>query len=83
MQAVLHEGYAGQTRKTAIYQTWVQCQQTGLCLLGKFEEYLRSPGKRAERVSTGRQEPYQVKLAVGRVKGLKRLSWGYLQMQLW
>lgn len=68
MLAVLHEGYAGQTRKTAVYQIWVQCQQTGLCLLEKFEEYLHLPGKRAEYVSMSHQEWYQVKLAVGRVK---------------
>lgn len=75
MLAVLHEGYAGQTRKTAVYQIWVQCQQTGLCLLEKFEEYLHLPGERAEYVSMGHQEWYQDKLAIGRDKRLKMLSW--------
>jgi hypothetical protein len=74
MLAVLHEGYAGQTRKTAVYQIWVQCQQTGLCLLEKFEEYLHLPGKRAEYVSMRHQEWHQVKQAAGRVKGLKMIN---------
>lgn len=39
---VLHEGCDGQTRKTAVYQSWVQCQQTRLCL--RDRGHPRCPG---------------------------------------
>lgn len=61
MLVVLHEGCDGQTRKTAVYQIWVQCQQTGLCLLEKFEVYLHLPRKRAKYVSMSKQECYKIK----------------------
>lgn len=48
MLVVLHEGCDGQTRKTAVYQIWVQCQQTGLCLLEKFEVYLHLPKEKSQ-----------------------------------
>lgn len=73
MLVVLREGCVGQTRKTAVYQIWVQCQQTGLCLLGKFEVYLHLPGKR-EYVSISHQEWGQVKLGGGELSDLKCLA---------
>lgn len=66
MLVVLHEGCDGQTRKTAVYQIWVQCQQTGLCLLEKFEVYLHLPRKRTKYVSMGNQECRKIKFRGGK-----------------
>lgn len=64
MLVVLHEGCDGQTRKTAVYQIWVQCQQTGLCLLEKFEVYLHLPRKGAKYVNMSNQECDKLNLGV-------------------
>ena len=73
MLVVLHEGCDGQTRKTAVYQIWVQCQQTGLCLLEKFEVYLHLPRKRAKYVSRSNQKCYKIKF-----RGKKRDNFNVL-----